>query len=360
MGYIIAGLAIAAVGAGVSAKGTADNAESQKDAALNNILLENKFAKKWTGKAEALQADQLDKLYNLGNIFDRFESTGAFGNTSVLKNLRTAQEDFAALGAGDFTKFDKQLRSVMNDNLVTTFGSGAPIGTYAGLSADAIMNFRRTGVSDATAITGFLSQESNNLLSMEFGVLDRGFERTFGIDRQRLNTAQGNYSTAAATAGVGTSAYGSAMQSIGTSIASYGLASQGKTPPSNGSGYGAPPKAIPLTESGQPIGYSVGASGYYVPNAPTSYSAPVSYGSARPANNSYPSYVPPTATFLPSNPSSGSVGVLPSVMGSGPPTYEQAETYALRRESAFSMYGAGAWEPQPWQSLVSTGAQIVR
>lgn len=267
----IAGIATAAVGAGVSAYGTSQNASATRDQAKFNAYLENKFGKKWGANAQELETQKLDKLYDVGNIFERFEGAGAFGDTNTLENLRKAQSDFAALGAGDFTGFESQLRSIMQDNLVNTVGAGAPVGTYTNISADSVMNLRRQGLGEATSVTGFLSSLSNELLGIEFGVMDRGFEQRYNIDRGRLSAVTGNSMAAAQTAGVGTQAAGGAVQSIGASMTNYGLTTAKMN---SGSGNSGAQRAIPLTSQElASTGYMGGAANYYS-QSPSSYNAP--------------------------------------------------------------------------------------
>lgn len=261
MGAIIAGIGLAAtaVGAGVSAYGTSQNASATRDQAKFNAYLENKFGKKWVANAEEFEQQKLDKLYDVGNIFERFEGAGAFGDTDTLENLRKAQDDFSSLAAGDFTGFESQLRSIMQDNLVSTFGSGAPIGTYTNISADSVMNLRRQGLGEASAVTGLLSGLSNELLGIEFGVMDQSFEQRYNIDRGRLSAVTGNSMAAAQTAGVGTQAIGGAVQSIGGSLTGYGMMKAGY-----GGGSMNATKGVPLDNSGNPInGWQVGGDGYY-------------------------------------------------------------------------------------------------
>lgn len=357
MGYIVAGLAIAAAGAGTSAYGTAQNAQATADQAQLNAYLENKFAKKWTANAQALEDDKLNKLYNIGSIFDRFQSSGAFGDTSTLENLRKAQEDFSLLAAGDFSRFDNQLRQVMKDNLVAAGGTGSPIGTYANLSADTILNFRRTGLSDAVALSGYLSGESMNLLNAEFGVLDRGFETRYGIDRNRLNAVTGNMMTAAQQTGVGTAAYGNALQQVGSSLYSYGMSGL------SGTNTTGAPKAIPLDASGNAMGYSVGADGYYYPSA-TTVAAPISYKSVTPVG--YSSYSPKTPIYPPLTPMNDSVyGNIPEI----PPYYNPVDGENPLLPPAGTVGYGFTWEPGTsapagslgygYNPLNSVGASIV-
>ncbi len=278
------GAGVSAVGAGVSAYGTSQNASATRDQAKFNAYLENKFGKKWGASAQELETQKLDKLYDVGNIFERFEGAGAFGDTNTLENLRKAQSDFAALGAGDFTGFESQLRSIMQDNLVNTVGAGAPVGTYTNISADSVMNLRRQGLGEATSVTGFLSGLSNELLGIEFGVMDRGFEQRYNIDRGRLSAVTGNSMAAAQTSGVGTQAAGGAVQSIGASMTNYGLTAAGYGDSNNNQNTGV---SSTRTASQRP-GLNTG--GYYMDTpsvyntSQSSYNAPTTrsiYGGGR-------------------------------------------------------------------------------
>jgi hypothetical protein len=352
MGAIWAGLAIAAVGAGTSAYGSSQNASATRDQAKFNAYLENKFGKKWGASAEELEKQKLDKLYDVGNIFERFEGAGAFGDTNTLENLRKAQEDFAALGAGDFTGFESQLRSIMQDNLVNTVGAGAPVGTYTNISADSVMNLRRQGLGEASAITGLLSGLSNELLGIEFGVMDRSFEQRYNIDRSRLSAVTGNSMQAAQTAGVGTQAAGGALQSIGGSIANYGMMKAGY----GGSGTQGAPKAVPLNPDGSPMpGYTVSPGGYYMQTpygfTPTPIGTPGSpYSGGIRVNNGgtawNPDYLPEIDPY--GNPVDG--GVLPTRIDNTMPVQQAQQLLAYDQ-----MGGAGY--VQNWAN--STLAQIV-
>lgn len=337
MGYIAAGLVIAAAGAGTSAYGTAQNAEATGDQAMYNAYLEKQFAKKWTARAEDLESSKLDKLYNIGTIFDRFQSSGAFGNTSTLENLRKAQEDFSLLAAGDFSRFDNQLKQVMRDNAMVAGGTGSPIGTYAGLAADSIMNLRRTGLSDAVSISSYLSGESMNLLNAEFGVLDRGFETRYGIDRNRLSAVTGNMMTAAQQTGVGTSAYGNALQQVGSSIASYGMSQAGSSASTAGA-----PRAIPLDSAGNAIGYTVGADGYYQPAS----TAPPSFSYPRVTPPGYTGYTPKTPSYVPPNGVNNDIyGNIPEV----PTYYNPSDNPLLPSEGTVGYYPSPSYR-LGWES----------
>jgi hypothetical protein len=222
MGVIAAGLAVAAVGAGVSAYGAAKNASAMKSANNAAAYEEDMLFERQSDKLNKLVKQKENKLYDLGNIFDRFESTGAFGDTETLKNLRQAQEDFSLLAAGDFTGFESQLRKSMSDALINTVGSGSPVGSYAQLAADTQMQYRKEGIQTTVGITEFLSNEANKLLGAEFGIMDQRFNSQYEMDRNRVAN-KNNYSLgAAATEGVALSAYGNAAAQIGGSIASYG------------------------------------------------------------------------------------------------------------------------------------------
>lgn len=310
MGYALAGLAIAAVGAGTSAYGTAQNAQAVGDMAMFNIALADKFGKRWTENTDDLIAEKNEKLYNSGDIFQRFESTGAFGdNIEVLDNLRKAQSDFAALAAGDFSGFESQLDRIMKDNLNATFGAGAPIGTYTDLSAEAIMGLRRTGLAEASQTTGFLNDLTNSLLGVEFGIMDQGFNLKYQIDKDRTNAIMGYGMQGAQTEGVGMQAAGNALQSIGSSIFSYGMY-QGNQQASNPV-RAADPYSTPVNGYYQPVPYGgYGSAAPVAPAAPAYPSViPTGYTRTRSASAT-PSYV---SDYTP-----GGYGDLPTLPPDGP------------------------------------------
>jgi hypothetical protein len=222
MGAIIGGLVVAGAGALMSASGAKKNAASVKAAQEQNIKDENQTYKKWSGLLDTLISDKTAKLSDAGNIFDRMSSTGAFGNTNTLRNLRKAQEDFSALAAGDFSGFNTQLRKSLSDSLVNTFGSGAPIGTYAGLAADTQMQYRQQGLQNAGSITELLSNQTDKLLGQEFGIMDQSYQVGYNLDKTRQTNIANYRLGAAAQAGVGLTAMGNATQNIGASITGYG------------------------------------------------------------------------------------------------------------------------------------------
>lgn len=342
MGVALAALAIGAVGAGVSAAGTAQNASATREQAKFNAYLENKFGKKWLGITDDFIAEKEEALYGLGNIFERFEGGGAFGDTDTLANLRKAQEDFSLLAAGNFDGFSDQLRSIMQDNLVSTFGSGAPIGSYTDLSANALMDLRRTGLDTATAITSNLHNLSKDLLGLEFGVMDQGYNTKYMIDRNRLSAVTGNSMTAAQTAGIGTTAAGNALSSVGSSMLSYGMYTQGLE--ANRGGMSRPPAGA---YGFNPAG-SFGGSASIGSPAPSAYRAPI-IPSAAPFNYNEPSY-PVYATD-----DYGSGSVLPPYPGASAPaqSYYGAGTagYGYLQTPGFGL----GWTPSPTAPAGSAG-----
>lgn len=221
-GAIIAGAAIAAVGAGVSAYGTAQNAAAVGDAAEFAIALEQKLAKEQHAKLQTLITDKEEKLSGINTILDRFEGGAAFGNSDVLKNIREAQSEFAALGAGDFSGFQNQLDSILKATLANTYGSGAAEGTFTQLAADTVMGLRQQGLQSALTTGEFLSAESNRLLGAEFGIMDQEFETQYMIERNKTSGITGNQMIAAEQKGVGMQAAGGALQSIGSLTTSVG------------------------------------------------------------------------------------------------------------------------------------------
>lgn len=222
MGFVAAGLAVAGIGSIMGASGAKKNAKAQKKAAEKAARERQLLYERQSSKLNETIKEKEDKLYDLGNIFDRFESTGAFGDTNTLENIRTAQEDFSRLAAGDFTGFESQLRKSMSDALVGTVQSGAPIGTYAELAADSQMNFRLQGIQSAVGISEFLDSQSKSLLGLEFGIMDQEFETGYRLDADRVTGVAQENAKAAATAGIGQTALGGAISQIGSSISSFG------------------------------------------------------------------------------------------------------------------------------------------
>ena len=219
----VAGLAVTAVGAGVSAYGAKKNADAIGDANHANAANEEALFSRQSDSLDSLIKRKNKKLHNIGNIFDRFESTGAFGDTDTLKNLRKAQNDFSQLAAGNFTEFEAQLRKSMGDALVNTVGSGSPVGSYAQLAADTQMQYRQQGIQTSVGISEYLSNEASKLLGAEFGIMDQKFNSKYEMDRTRV-TNTNNYALGeASTVGQGMVAMGNAGMQIGSAITSAGL-----------------------------------------------------------------------------------------------------------------------------------------
>lgn len=222
MGAIIAGAAIAAVGAGVSAYGASQSASAQKDAAKYAALLEKRFADEQTTKLDTLITEKTNRLDGINTILEKYNGGGAFSSNDVLANIRKAQADTSALAAGDFTAFQGQLESIMKSTLAGTYGSGSPIGTFANLSASNIYNLRSQGLNSALQTGQFLNAASTDLLTSEFGLLDQQFNTQYQIGRNKITAITGDLATAAQQTGIGTSAVGGALSSIGSGIATSG------------------------------------------------------------------------------------------------------------------------------------------
>jgi hypothetical protein len=222
------GLISSAGGAIASAFGADKAAKAAQQAAYMNVKDENALYDRQSGLLNELIADKKEKLYDIGNIFDRFESTGAFGDTDTLKNLRTAQSDFSKLAAGDFSGFEAQLRKSMSDALISTVGSGSPVGAYAQLAADTQMAYRKEGIATSMGISEYLSNESFKLLGQEFGVMDQGFEVGYQLDRTKTSNIANYRMQSAAQEGVGLTAFGNAAMQIGgvmTSMSNFNTTS---------------------------------------------------------------------------------------------------------------------------------------
>lgn len=214
----VAGVAVTAVGSYASSKGAAESAEAVGAANAENAANEEALYNRQSFALNKLTNQKQDKLSNLGNIFDRMESTGAFGDTNTLKNLRKAQSDYSALAAGDFSGFEQQLRQSLSDSLIATAGAGAPIGTFAGLAAQDQMNLRGQGIQTTMGISDYLSNEAYKLLGNEFGIMDQKFEAGYKMDREMVSGMAGYRLGEAATQGVAQTAYGNAIQQTGSSV----------------------------------------------------------------------------------------------------------------------------------------------
>lgn len=212
----------------MSASGASKNAKAMSEAQARIRREEKQLYAKWDTNLNNLIDQKTDKLLNLGDIFERFNSTGAFGdNIEVVDNLRQAQLDFSRLAAGDFSGFDNQITKTLSDYSIATIGSGAPIGTYASLSADAMMNYRLQGIQTTSGISDFFSAQANNLLGLEFGVMDQGFQVGYELDRSKQNAVNATLTGQAATAGVSQQAWGGALQTTGSLIAGAYTGMQG-------------------------------------------------------------------------------------------------------------------------------------
>jgi hypothetical protein len=225
MGYMAAAAVVAIAGAASSYMGASKSAKAAEKAAKKGIKDENRFYSKWSEKAEDYQEQKLDKLYNQADVFDRFDSA-AFGDTDTYDNLRKAQNDFSKLAAGDFSAFESQIRKTMSDALVNTVGSGSPIGSFAGIAADAQLNYRQQGLANATNLSNFFSAEGNRLLGLEFGVMDQGFDIQYQLDRTKTTNINNLRSMQASQAGVGLSALGGGLSSIAGIMSSYNTSQQ--------------------------------------------------------------------------------------------------------------------------------------
>ena len=223
MGYVAAiGAVVGAAGSVFGSMGASDRAKAERRAAKKAARAQEALYSKWNTRLEDLISEKENRLYNLGDIFERFNSTGAFGDTDAYKDLRRAQEDFSALAAGDFTAFEMQLRKNLKDTLVNTVGAGAPAGSFAQLGADAQMQLRLQGVQTATGLADFFANQAQNLLGMEFGIMDQSFETGYMLDKNRLDAVTQSKQREAATAGAENMATGQVLSGIGQGLMSYG------------------------------------------------------------------------------------------------------------------------------------------
>lgn len=223
MGAIIAGigLAVAGAGTGLAAAGASKNAKALAKEQKRIAQRETEFAGQWTTQLDQLVSDKRQELSNLGTIFDRMTSSGAFGDTDTLRNLRQTQEDFSALAAGDFSGFESQLRSLLNEQYIRTAGS--PVGAYTQLGAQTLFNLRTAGAQQAQSTTALLNDLSYQALGHEFGIMDQRFNTAYQIDRQRLNAINQAGLGQASTVGVREQAVGQGWQQFGSLMTNYGL-----------------------------------------------------------------------------------------------------------------------------------------
>lgn len=218
---LIGGLALSAIGTGFAASGASKNARAIRKEQRRVQAREDAFANEWNQNLETLVSDKRSELDNLGTIFDRMTSSGAFGNTETLRNLRQTQEDFSALAAGDFSGFESQLRSALNDQFIRSAGS--PVGTYTQLGAETMLNLRLAGAQQSQSTTALLNDLSYQALGHEFGIMDQQFNTGYQIGRNRLSAINQAGAAAAQTQGVQQSAIGQGMQQFGSVLTNYGI-----------------------------------------------------------------------------------------------------------------------------------------
>jgi hypothetical protein len=215
------GAATSVFGSLFGSRGAKKRAKAERQAAELAIKREQDLHSRWSTNLEDLISQKEDKLFDLGGIFDRFQSTGAFGRTNTEQNLRRAQEDFALLAAGDFTAFEQQLRKTMSDALVTTVGTGSPIGAFAQFGADAQMGMRLQGMQSATGLSDFFASQAQNLLGLEFGLMDQSFEVGYNLDRNQISAINQQGQLAAQQAGASQMAMGSFLNNTGQALMGF-------------------------------------------------------------------------------------------------------------------------------------------
>lgn len=232
MGFIAAGLAVAAVGAGVSAYGAAKNASAKAKAASYGIQGEQDLYERQSKELNKLIKQKNKDVAGVQNVLDRLVQKGIIGGgrKNVIRKLQSTQKDYAKLAAGNFDPFEKLLKSRMNDALIGTVSTGAPIGTYAELSAETLNTLRQQGIQTTENIGGYLSNEGTKrlneeyrMLGTEFGVMDQKFNTAYQLDRTRATNQSNLQMQKAATVGVGTTAIGNAIQTVGTTALTYGM-----------------------------------------------------------------------------------------------------------------------------------------
>jgi len=296
MGVVAAAAITAAgavAGAGISAAGAAQNADKQRSMAWANIQANRAFTKDAQRQIDILADEKLTKLGNSSDVISRLGG-GIFGDDpQVEKDLRESQANFAALASGNFDGFENLLRSTTQKNLAGSIGS--PVGTFTRLSAEDQFNMMQTGLKNSLATSEFFGSQTNNLLGIEFGIMDQRVNAKLQLKANEVAATGQALTGAAQSSGLGTVALGQgisqASSAIGQAYGSYAKSQAASQ--MQGDLFAATnniPKAIPVDQYG----------GSYLNN-------PLSSGSSNPYTG-----FSPTAGALPQS-------SVQSVMGLGPP-----------------------------------------
>lgn len=227
MALIATALIVGAAGAGASAAGASKNASKSAENALFAGQLKKEFSEEQQDLLDELISEKQDKLININSVLDRFGGGPSAGTEENLELLRKSQNDFLRLGAGDFSGFTDQLADIMAETVAGSFGSGAPVGQFAQLSAQNINNLRLQGLDTGTRIGNQLGAESFNLMGAEFGLLDEQFQGQQALEEFRLGGMLDYLGVSSETAGAGAQATGSALTSLAGSLFIAGSAAEG-------------------------------------------------------------------------------------------------------------------------------------
>lgn len=182
---LYAGIASAAAGifSGIQqGRAAKDQAEAQREAALKSEELGLAFVGRQLGALGDLESSQQRALDRFAGSFVRTPNATEFIDDAIdisqqgfdfmtgLKrenlefvlgesgeNLRQAQSDFAAIGAGDFSAFERELNASLSRAGQEAFGS--PVGTTFNIAARDRFNFRTAGLNESLKIGDFFSRE---------------------------------------------------------------------------------------------------------------------------------------------------------------------------------------------------------
>lgn len=213
----------AVAGAGISAAGAAQNADKAKSMAWASIQNQRAFTKYGQQEIDKLADEKLTKLQNSGDVIGRLGG-GIFGSDpQVEKDIRESQANFAALASGNFDGFESLLRSSIQKNLAGS--NGSPIGTFTRLSAQDQFDFMQAGLKNALATSEFFSNQTNNLLGIEFGIMDQRTNTKLQLKQNEVAATNQALTGAASSAGMGTVALGQgvtqATSAIGQAFSNY-------------------------------------------------------------------------------------------------------------------------------------------
>ena len=268
---IIGGLASVA-GSAIQGAGASKQAKAQAAAAQAAGKKGREFVKSQSRLLRDLEEDQFEALAGVGrfvrsqNVFEFADETQesldtlfraeteqkrenlefVFGES--IDDIREAQRESAALAAGNFSGFMQELEADTVGILAGT--EGRPIGAFENLAARNRLLARSRGISESLALSDFIAREGTvdppsalsvfgaaqgvaefearedaeelafreRQLDRELNLRDAFFNKRFEISRLGLLAEADALRGAAASAGIGSFAAGSTLQTAGAAV----------------------------------------------------------------------------------------------------------------------------------------------